>query len=460
MSRPLGGLLACAGLALILSAYGCDVGHGFVKDDFGWILSSRDVSNLLAAPTGFFRPVVSISFAVNYALFDIRPLGYGLTNLAVLLACTGLVAGLLTATGIRREVAVAGALVWALNFQGINMAVLWISGRTALLLTLWSVASAWAWQRDGGYVGRVFRPGAAATVFAALAMLSKEEAFVLPAVLTLWAFIDQAGTKDERDWSQIWRRSWPLWVVFVLCFALRMQSGALTPATAPAFYRYRFDLEMLADNTLSYLDRVGTTPVLALVLFWLVAGAPRLSMSSRARLVSLKGVAWLAFAFLPTILLPVRSSLYAVMPSVGVVMIVATLADELVPGLSASALKRSTVALTLIFVLLLPVYRLRNERYVREAELSRSIVTELASISGSSQAGGLVVIRDIRSEARPTAEQAFGPGADSAAALMTHGKLRAWIDPPPSELAGTPAPDLSQAIAVLTVENGIVRRTQ
>src|SRR5262245_20888064 len=401
MSRPLGGLLACAGLALILSAYGCDVGHGFVKDDFGWILSSRDVSNLLAAPTGFFRPVVSISFAVNYALFDIRPLGYGLTNLAVLLACTGLVAGLLGATGIRREVAVAGALVWALNFQGINMAVLWISGRTALLLTLWTVASAWAWQRGARL---------AAAGLAALAMLSKEEAFVLPAVLTLWAFIDQAGTKDARDWTQIGRRTWLIWVVAALCFALRLQSGALTPATAPPFYRYRFDLEMLAGNTLSYLDRVATTPVLALLVFWLVAGAPRAPISSRFRLVSLKGVAWLALAFLPTILLPVRSSLYAVMPSVGVVMIVAALADDLVSRLPVHALKRSTIALTLIFVLLLPVYRLRNARYVREADLSASIVAELANLAAAHPAGGLVVIRDVRTDARPTAEQAFGPG--------------------------------------------------
>jgi len=451
MSRPLGRLLAFAGLVLILSAYGCDAGHGFVKDDFGWILSSRDLSNLLNAPTGFFRPVVSFSFALDHALFGLRPFGYGLTNLGLLLSCTALITGMLTAMGARREVALASAMVWALNFQGINMAVLWISGRTALLLTLWSVACAWTWTRGA----RLASAG-----FAALAMLSKEEGFVLPAVLTLWAFIDQARMKDDaRIWSGIWRRTWLLWVVAVLCLVLRMQSGALTPATAPPFYRYRFDLEMLASNTLSYLDRVGTTPVLALLLFWMLAGAPRAPVSSRLRSESLKGLAWVVLGFLPTILLPVRSSLYAVMPSVGVAMIVAAVADDVVPGLRAAALKRSTIGLTLVFALLLPVYRLRNERYVREAELSASIVAELADLAASRPAGGLVVVRDIRTSERPTAEQAFGPGADSAAALMTGGRLRVWIDPPPSELAGTPAPDLSQAIAVVTVEGGRVRRT-
>lgn len=451
MSRPLGRLLAFAGLGIILGAYACDVGHGFVKDDFGWILSSRDLSNLLNAPTGFFRPVVSLSFAIDYALFDLRPFGYGLTNLALLLACTVLVAGLLRAIGARRGVAAAGALIWALNFQGINMAVLWISGRTALLLTLWAVASAWMWLRGARL---------ASAALAAMAMLSKEEGFVLPAVFTLWVLIDQAGTKETRRWSEMWSRTWIVWIAAVLCFALRMQSGALTPATAPPFYRYRFDLEMLASNTLSYLDRVGTTPVLAFLLFWLIAGAPRVSRSSRFHLVSLKGLAWLALAFLPTILLPVRSSLYAVMPSVGVAMILTALADDVVPVISTAALKRSTIALTVVFVLLLPVYRLRNERYVREADLSASIVAELAILAASHPSGGLVVIRDIRGESRPTAEQAFGPGAATAAALVTREKLRVWIDPPPSELAGQAAPDLSQAIAVLTVEGGTVRRTK
>jgi hypothetical protein len=339
-------------------------------------------------------------------------------------------------------------MVWALNFQGINMAVLWISGRTALLLTFWFVASAWTWSRGARLTS---------AALAGLAMLSKEEAFVLPAVLTVWIAIDQGRGPERRDWSQLWRRTWSLWVMAVLCFALRMQSGALTPATAPAFYRYRFDLEMLGTNALSYLDRAGTTPVLALLLFWLAAGAPRVPPSSRLRSLALKGSIWLMLGFLPTIFLPVRSSLYAVMPSVGVVMIVAALADAFVAGISAAALKRSTVALTLVFVLLLPVYRVRNARYVREADLSASIVEELVKLSASHSAGGLVVIRDVRTDVRPTAEQAFGPGAQSAADLMTAAKLRVWIDPPPSELAGTPPPDLSQAVAVLTVENGRLR---
>src|SRR4051794_8786218 len=56
-------------IVLVLFAAACaiylpDVGHGFVKDDFGWIRDSRlsswaEIGGLFGAPSGFFRPAVS-----------------------------------------------------------------------------------------------------------------------------------------------------------------------------------------------------------------------------------------------------------------------------------------------------------------------------------------------------------------------------------------------------------------
>src|SRR6266851_7474411 len=128
----------------------------------------------LGAGTGFFRPIVSLSFAVDQAIFHLAPLAYGLTNLALLFACVGMLYLLFRVLGLRAGVAVGAALVWALNYQGINMAVLWISGRTALIVTFWAVAAAYAWAR---------RLRGAAALFAMLAMWSKEEGFVVPAIL-------------------------------------------------------------------------------------------------------------------------------------------------------------------------------------------------------------------------------------------------------------------------------------
>ena len=63
-------------------------GHGLIQDDFSWILRSRvasltDVIALFRSDNGFYRPVVSLTFAVNEWMFGATPYGYGLTNAAL-----------------------------------------------------------------------------------------------------------------------------------------------------------------------------------------------------------------------------------------------------------------------------------------------------------------------------------------------------------------------------------------
>src|ERR1700681_1812497 len=253
MSRLLGRAAAVSVLCLIACVYGCDAGHGFVKDDFAWIATTShvhtdgDLIRQLLAGTGFFRPIVSLSFVVDQAIFDRAPLGYGLTNLALLFACIGMLHPLFRALGLRPGVAIGAALVWALNYQGINMAVLWISGRTALMVTFWAVAAAYAWARR-------LRPAAA--LFAMLAMWSKEEGLVVPAILTAWALID-AGDRvagHESRARHIVRQTWLLWLVTAASLAARAWSGAFTPASAPLSYHYHFDLATLGGNAVRYAD--------------------------------------------------------------------------------------------------------------------------------------------------------------------------------------------------------------
>ena len=441
-------------LCLLAIVYGCDAGHGFVKDDFVWIASSQvespgDIVRLVAPGTaGFFRPVVSLTFAINRALFGLDPLGYGLTNVALLFACIGLLFLLLHALGLRAGVAIGGALVWALNFQAVNMAVLWISGRTALVLVLWAVASAYAWVRGHKAI---------AAVFAVLAMWSKEEGFVIPAILSAWSIID---SRALPLWGRVRRtlsETWMLWFAAAVSLAVRAWSGAWTPASAPSFYQYRFDLSTLLAHTYQYADRSATTPVLVFMLFWLVAGCPRFSQGADGRRI-LKGASWLVLGFAPTLLLPVRSSLYALFPSIGVVLVLSHLVEGAVSRLPPRALNRAIAFLVLLFVALFPVYKVRNRRFVREAELSTAVMREVSKVADES-GRAVVVIRDVR-DARPTAEQALGGLADEAGALMTDGRVRLWIEPRPADLAGGVAPAATEISAVLVVKSGQVTRIQ
>ena len=130
-------------------AYLPDIGHGFIKDNLAWILHGRldgvqDAVALFGKSLGFYRPLVALSFGLNTALFGFWSLGCGLTNLALLTGCVLLLYVLARELRIPRGVACAAAAVWVFNFHGINMAVLYISGRPSLLLTLFALAAGWS----------------------------------------------------------------------------------------------------------------------------------------------------------------------------------------------------------------------------------------------------------------------------------------------------------------------------
>ena len=190
MSRRLA-MAAAVLTAAWLLAYGPTIAGGFIKDDFGWVYHSRigGWSSLLSAFTSaqvFYRPMVRLSFGVTEALFGNNPIPYALTNLLLGLACSLSIFALGRATGLASWAALAGTAVWAFNFHGINMAIVWLSGRTSLLGTLFSTLAALAFVRNRAI---------AAGVLAFGAFLSKEEVLALPVILTIWSIIDKADIK-------------------------------------------------------------------------------------------------------------------------------------------------------------------------------------------------------------------------------------------------------------------------
>ena len=117
-------------LVAFLVIYLPDVGHGFIKDDFGWIAGSRlttadDVRGLFEHNAGFYRPLVSASFAADYALWRFDPFAYGITNLIVVFVDAVLLFCLARKLSASREAALVAVAAWSFNFHGVNMALLW-----------------------------------------------------------------------------------------------------------------------------------------------------------------------------------------------------------------------------------------------------------------------------------------------------------------------------------------------
>ena len=277
-----------------------DAGHGFISDDFRWIVESRsqsvrDLIALLGTNTGFYRPVVSWSFAADHAAWGTNAFGYGLTNLILCLATAAALFTLARRLLLPPSAALVAAGVWLFNFHAVNMAVLWLSGRTSLLVSLFSLATAHAML-----AGRPLFAGG----LALLAMLSKEEAVALPALFSVWTLLS-----ERRARSVV--RTWPLWGALLVYIALRMQSGAFWATDAPAYYRFSLSPGLVARNALEYSDRAGTVAAVVIVA---LAALTRLQVRhltpDHRRILGLAGL-WIAATYALTLFLPVRSSLYA-----------------------------------------------------------------------------------------------------------------------------------------------------
>ena len=426
------GVLAAAWLL----AYGPSVTGGFIKDDFGWIYHSRigGWSSLLSAFTSaqvFYRPMVQLSFGITETIFGTAPVPYALTNLLLGLACAGSILALGRAAGLASWAALAAAAVWAFNFHGINMAIVWLSGRTSLLGTLFSTLAALAFLRNRT---------AAAGVLAFGAFLSKEEVLALPVILTLWALINRTEVK----------RTAGTWLALAVYFVLRYYSGAIGPSNAPPYYQFTFNPLHVATNIFEYADRSLTLALLVVGAGIIgFGGLPKLDRDERRRV--LMGAVWLAGGFAVTIWLPIRSSLYVVFPSVGVAL--ATGAILFAASRNASpqrAWRVATVAMVLPF-LLLPLYWRRNLRWTELRNLSSATIRTIQADHLAPQT--LVVLEDDLST-RANFRNVFGTLLPEASALIFPNQLSLWIEPPPPEVEPNSKPANTVRVVSYRLVNG------
>jgi hypothetical protein len=398
--------------AVFLAIYVPDVGHGFIKDDFAWIRNSRvaEPGGLLALfgqHVGFYRPLVSVSFAFDHMVWGLDASGYAATNVALLVANAGLLFALARRLMLPAAAALFGVAAWVFNFHGVNMALLWISGRTSLLVTLFALATALAWLRDR----RVL-----AALFALAAMLCKEEAVLLPVLFGAFARADRqhAPTSTLRLPSlgalrpvtrALGPSFWPLWVALVAYLLLRERSGAFGPADAPPFYRFAFAPTLLLRNALEYLDRAVTLGAALALILLAVCRWHRATPAADERRALIFAACWLPATYALTVFLPIRSSLYALLPSVATGLAVAAIAAR-ARRANAVAFRRAAIALTLVAMLLVPVYWSRNQRWVTLADLSAQAIETIRD-RASGVEPGLVVLVDDPGE-RVNLDAAFG----------------------------------------------------
>jgi protein O-mannosyl-transferase len=168
---------------------------GFVFDDHRFVEDNEAITSLSNAPRilvdprtaatdsweGIFRPLRTLSFAVDHALWDLDPTGYHVQSLLWHILAAVMLLALLLRLGFERTPSTVAALIFAAHPVQAE-SVVWISSRgdvmsgALVLLTLYLHA---------GSSNRGRGRGLAVAGVGLLAMLSKEVAIVTPALVII-----------------------------------------------------------------------------------------------------------------------------------------------------------------------------------------------------------------------------------------------------------------------------------
>lgn len=172
---------------------------------------------------GFFRPLVTLTLWANYQIGGLNPLGYHLFNAIVHGVCAWLVGVivwlLLGDSAVRsREpglVPVIAALIFLVH-PSHGEPVAWVSGRGDLMACMLSLAAVAMWIQSPGIFNRV-----CAGLLFIPALLAKESAIVLPAILFAFEFVIEGRGKGGERFGPAVRRTWPFFLILIIFILIR-----------------------------------------------------------------------------------------------------------------------------------------------------------------------------------------------------------------------------------------------
>jgi protein O-mannosyl-transferase len=201
-------------LALVAMVYTNSLDNSFHFDDEHSIVANPHIRELGNIPAFFtnsqmfsrnpgsemYRPLVLVSYALNYRLGKYRPGGYHLFNTGIHLLVVLMLFGLFVQFGFRPEAALAGSLLFGI-FPLTSEPVNYISSRSESLAALFFLGSLLFYMRKEGQISP------ASLLFFAAGLLCKSVVLTLPALLLLydWAWGKWKGV-------DFWRSHWPYWV--------------------------------------------------------------------------------------------------------------------------------------------------------------------------------------------------------------------------------------------------------
>jgi hypothetical protein len=209
--------------AACIIAYFPTLSISFLADDF---VIMRNIDNGLIVETGtggaFFRPLVWLTFSLNWFVFGYRPIWFHIFDLAIHFAASLGVAACASLMLRNRSAGLVAGLIFALH-PAHPEAVIWISGRYDLItgaLLVWSLYCYLRAREANAGHKKTLR--ITSYVLFGLACFSKELAFIFPFVILLFELMPIDGIrKAEKALKTRIIRTIPIFIIAAVIFILR-----------------------------------------------------------------------------------------------------------------------------------------------------------------------------------------------------------------------------------------------
>jgi hypothetical protein len=365
------------------------MGHGFVHDDFHHLYSAAYHSirhGLTRANEGmFYAPIAWLTHRIDWILWGPKPFLSATTNLLLHIANIATLYTFVLRLW-RSEIAARWSVLgYALLYPANTWAIMWISTRAHILVTLFYLATLLAtlWLTRTENHRRL--AALAIVIFATVAIFSKESGVTIPAAIALLLFY------AKRLENQ---KPLPLRVivgVFAALFAvlgvyaiLRAKSGAI-PMTfsGKVWYSYTPSLNILFENLFRYGWRTYgllLIVVLAIALSQIIRGFrlhPRILTINDA----LFSIILFAITIAPFIFLRARSGMYTYLPGIAAALLLGATANSLYKLPVNRPVRFKILSLSPIFlvVTILGVLTVIHcLKWMRMAEVNTSVLNQIA----------------------------------------------------------------------------------
>lgn len=266
-------------IAVVFAVYFNSLENQFVFDDESVIQTNSSLTTLSSIPkyfTGedgfhkvigkYYRPIVSTSYNIDYAIWGLNPFGFHLTNIIIHLIATLILFRLLQLIFVKQKnvnlIALLGTLIFAVHPIHTE-AVSWVSGRTDSFFTIFFFASFLYYLKFTGYPEFENKKNKylyISLIYFAFGLLTKEMIVTLPVILILFDY-----TIRKKSFKDI-LKSYKNYLYFFILTIIYLIIRYLALKDIPDRNSYMY---FIGDNFITvFATMIKTIPVYFKLLFY------------------------------------------------------------------------------------------------------------------------------------------------------------------------------------------------